>query len=126
MTCPKCNDTLSVVYFGTDIEVKRCNNCAGIFARREMLQRIRDEWLVESIIDVGANSRHSVSVEPGTDVICPACGAVMDPVRDDQQKHIVIDVCSSCDSVFLDPGELTDMKTVTLIDHIRKLLGKFS
>jgi Zn-finger nucleic acid-binding protein len=38
------------------------------------------------------------------------------------QTHIILDICPACDGVFLDAGELTDIKNVTLMDHVRRLL----
>jgi Zn-finger nucleic acid-binding protein len=47
----------------------------------------------------------------------------MKRVQDSEQVHITMDSCSACDGVFLDAGELTDMKSLTLMDHVRRLLS---
>ncbi len=57
------------------------------------------------------------------DIACPDCGTTMDRVKDREQSHITLDSCPDCDGVFLDAGELTDMKSLTLMDHVRRLLA---
>jgi Zn-finger nucleic acid-binding protein len=47
----------------------------------------------------------------------------MDRMQDEEQGHITLDVCGACDGVFLDAGELTDIKNITLMDHVRRLLA---
>jgi len=126
MNCPKCNETMSTVEFGTDITIRRCNGCAGIFTDRVTLQRMRDEWLADSVLDVGAHAHGTRAASDDVPISCPSCGSLMQLVRDERQKHIVLDICPDCDAVFLDAGELTDIKTLTLMDHIRGLLHRFS
>jgi Zn-finger nucleic acid-binding protein len=48
----------------------------------------------------------------------------MERIKDHEQSHITLDSCSNCSSVFLDAGELTDMKSLTLMDHVRRLLAR--
>lgn len=117
---------MSPVEFGTEIEVMRCECCAGIFARRGTLDLLRDEWLADTVLDVGTNSTVPATQGLPAEVSCPSCNAPMEMVHDEEQKHIVLDVCPACDGVFLDSGELTDIKTVTLMDHIRQLIKRLS
>jgi Zn-finger nucleic acid-binding protein len=58
------------------------------------------------------------------DIDCPECGTRMRRIKDHEQTHITLDSCSNCSSVFLDAGELTDMKSLTLMDHVRRLLAR--
>lgn len=126
MNCPKCNAEMSTVEFGTDITIRRCNGCAGILTDRETLQRMRDEWLADSVLDIGAHTPGLKSTRNSGEISCPCCGSKMKLVRDEEQQHIILDICPTCDAVFLDAGELTDIKTLTLIDHIRSLLRRFT
>lgn len=126
MNCPKCHNSMSAVEFGTEIEIMRCESCAGIFVQRGTLDLLRDEWLADTVLDVGANAANPATLDPPAEVACPACNTPMEMVNDAQQNHIVLDVCPACDGVFLDSGELTDIKTVTLMDHIRQLIKRLS
>lgn len=126
MFCPKCNDTMSTVEFGTDITIQRCNGCAGIFTDRETLQAMRNEWLADAVLDIGAARPPANPSGDSGDIICPSCGEKMKIVREAEQKHIILDICPGCDGVFLDAGELTDIKTNTLMDHLRGLLRRFN
>jgi uncharacterized protein len=121
MDCPKCCKLMETVEFGTDIRVERCTGCYGLFCKWQTLQQLRDEWLADTVLDKGSaalGARHNAML----DISCPDCGATMSRVKDHKQVHITLDSCPDCDGVFLDAGELTDMKSLTLMDHVRRLI----
>jgi Zn-finger nucleic acid-binding protein len=123
MDCPKCRAPMETVGFGTDITVRRCTGCSGLFCNWQTLQQLREEWLADAVLDHGSattGAKHNTML----DISCPGCGATMVHVKDQEQTHITLDSCPECDGVFLDAGELTDMKTVTLMDQVRRLLSK--
>jgi len=121
MKCPKCSEPMETIEFGTDISVTRCTGCYGLFCKQSTLQQLRDEWLADTVLDKGSAAVGAKHNEL-TGICCPECGATMDRVQDEEQSHITLDVCPDCRRVFLDAGELTDMKSVTLMDHVRRLL----
>lgn len=123
MDCPKCRAAMETVEFGTDITVRRCTGCSGLFCQMQTLQQLRDEWLADAVLDQGSVTE-GASRNDMQDIACPACGAAMTHIRDREQAHITLDSCPDCDGVFLDAGELTDMKSVTLMDHVRRLLTR--
>ena len=121
MVCPKCSNPMETVEYGTDIKVMRCTACCGLYCEQQTLHQLRDEWLSDTVLDTGSaamGAKHNEML----DITCPGCSATMDRVQDDGQTHITLDICPACDGVFLDAGELTDIKSVTLMDHIRRLL----
>lgn len=123
MNCPKCCKLMETVEFGTDIKVSRCTGCGGLFCKSRTLQQLRDEWISDSVLDRGnpvEGARHNAML----DIDCPDCGARMARVKDHEQSHITLDRCANCDGIFLDAGELTDMKSLTLMDHVRRLLAR--
>jgi Zn-finger nucleic acid-binding protein len=123
MICPKCSKPMESVEFGTDIKVARCTGCGGLFCKSRTLQKLRAEWISDTVLDRGSaalGARHNTML----DIDCPECGTRMKRVKDHEQSHITLDNCSSCDGVFLDAGELTDMKSLTLMDQVRRLLAK--
>jgi uncharacterized protein len=122
MNCPKCCNPMETVEFGTDIKVVRCTGCSGLFCNWQTLRQLRTEWLADTVLDKGdpaVGAKHNEM----RDIACPDCGATMKRVQDSEQVHITMDSCSACDGVFLDAGELTDMKSLTLMDHVRRLLS---
>lgn len=123
MECPKCRAPMEIVEFGTDLMVRRCSGCSGLFCNWQTLHLLREEWLSDAVLDKGSaalGAKHNQML----DISCPACGTRMSRVQDHEQEHITLDSCPACDGVFLDAGELTDMKSVTLMDHVRRLLTK--
>ena len=48
----------------------------------------------------------------------------MEPTYDPEQIHIWYEVCANCDGIWLDAGELTDLKYQTLMDRIKGLLRR--
>jgi Zn-finger nucleic acid-binding protein len=123
MDCPKCSKRMETVEFGTNINVARCTGCGGLFCKSNTLQKLRDEWISDAVLDRGSaalGALHNTKL----DIDCPECGTKMGRIRDHEQSHITLDSCSSCDGVFLDAGELTDMKSLTLMDHVRRLLAR--
>jgi len=114
---------METVEFGTDIKVLRCTGCSGLFCKATTLQQLRDEWISDTVLDRGSaalGAKHNAM----RDIDCPECGTRMGRVRDREQAHITLDNCANCDGVFLDAGELTDMKSLTLMDHVRRLLSR--
>ena len=123
MQCSKCHSAMESVDFGTDISVARCIGCGGLYCEKDTLMQLRTEWLADTVLDTGSAAAGAKSNEI-RDIPCPRCSTTMDHIRDSEQSHITLDVCPTCEGVFLDAGELTDMKSVTLMDHVRRLLTK--
>ena len=122
MDCPKCCKPMETVEFGTDIKVMRCTGCSGLFCKVHTLRQLRDEWLSDAVLDKGSATL-GAKYNDMRDIACPGCGATMDRVKDREQADITLDSCSNCEGVFLDAGELTDMKSLTLMDHVRRLMA---
>jgi Zn-finger nucleic acid-binding protein len=125
MECPKCCSEMAAVEFGTELTVQRCHACGGLFCARGVLPRLRREWLAETVLDTG-DPRAGAGYDSAPEVVCPACGTRMCSHCDDQQPHIRLEHCPGCEGVFLDAGELTDLKSVTLMDSLMKLIGRLA
>jgi Zn-finger nucleic acid-binding protein len=124
MDCPKCNSDMARLEFGTDITVMRCINCAGLYCEEGVLERMRSEWLTATVLDVGSAAMGRRQNEIGN-ICCPGCNSTMERAEDEKQSHITLDVCPSCHATFLDAGELTDLKRITLMDHVWRMLKVF-
>jgi Zn-finger nucleic acid-binding protein len=89
MQCPKCPGTLEPRTYGRKITVHRCTECGGL-------------WFNQ--------------IE---DIKCPEDGSLMEKTADDRQTHIWYESCPTCDGMFFDAGEFTDLKYDTLMDRVR-------
>ena len=73
MQCTKCHQPMECVDFGVDIRICRCTSCHGLFCNMNTLSKMRDEWLTDTVLDIGDAKRGAVHNEM-TDVPCPECG----------------------------------------------------
>ena len=86
-----------------------------------MLSETFAQWMAESFLDVGAPSLGK-KYDKIDDIDCPVCGVGMDKIEDPVQTHIWMESCPKCARVFLDAGELTDLKYETFSDKFKNLL----
>ncbi len=121
MQCPKCHGRLEDRTYGRRITVKRCEDCQGLWCKRETLATMKTEWMSEAL-DIGEASTGRRFNEI-RDVPCPECGETLTRVPDERQRHIWLDACPSCDGVWFDAGEFTDWKHETLMDVLRDMLA---
>ncbi len=120
MECPKCSGELeSKVH--EQIKLDRCNRCYGILVEAHMLTETFAQWMAESFLDVGSPSLGK-KYDKIDDICCPVCNVQMDKIEDPVQTHIWMESCPQCDRVFLDAGELTDLKHETFADRFKSML----
>ena len=120
MQCPKCSGELEVREHDP-ITLLRCNRCYGILIEDHMLTETFAQWMAESFLDVGAPSLGK-KYDKIDDINCPICDIQMDKIEDPVQTHIWMESCPGCSRVFLDAGELTDLKHETFSDKVKGLL----
>ncbi len=118
MDCPKCTGELVAARYGDEIEIQRCNVCAGLWVYPDDLQRMKSTWLAEAVLDTGS-PRVGKSLDEVDDIDCPLGHGPMLKRVDPEQSHIWYEQCPVCDGIFLDAGEFTDMKFETLLDRVR-------
>ena len=121
MQCPKCEGTLESKTYGRKITVHRCDQCAGLWCRPEVLVEMKREWMSEAVLDSG-DPGVGRSMNEVDDIACPECGTPMDKATDEKQTHIWYETCPKGHGLFLDAGEFTDLKYDTLMDRLRDLL----
>ena len=120
--CPRCEGTmdansLDAQTHEAQIEVQRCSDCGGIFCNSETFELLLSTDGAEAL-DTGAGNARGERSEV---LSCIVCDEVMANYRFPEQPHIQIDRCVSCLSVFLDGGELSDMRRYTILDWFRDL-----
>lgn len=96
MHCPKCK-----AYTATenllDVEVDVCPTCQGIWFDRNELSRI--VGTTQDISVTGASMKE-------TPYRCPRCHQTLMEVPYTWDKTMKVDMCASCEGIFLDAGEL--------------------
>jgi hypothetical protein len=100
---------------GEDID--RCPGCRGMFFDKGELQSISK--LVSLFSDVGLEEEEIDTIplfERERKLKCPHCEEPM--VEQDVGGGYVIDICTGCEGIWLDFGELAAIKL--LEEHIRK------
>ena len=103
--CPRCFVTMirgEMKRKGPGFEIDICPKCRGMwFDAGELQKRLKDRKLTDYLTkDIGTQSKSKL--------VCPRCGGLMDLEWADD---VEVDVCLSCSGVWLDEGELEDLKT---------------
>lgn len=117
MDCPKCGKQMESQTFKT-ITVDRCSGCQGLFCSPEAIEKGKDQWLADAVLDKGAATA-SAAYDAVDNIHCPACTVKMDKISDPEQTHIWMEACPQCKKIFLDAGEFTDLKYNTVLDRLR-------
>ena len=102
--CPKCNiqtNRHEIEIFGPNIFIDICPKCNGTWLDNGELNKIlKDRKLSDYLTeDIGTQSKSKL--------VCPRCGGLMDIETADD---VEVDVCLTCHGVWLDAGELGDLK----------------
>jgi len=121
MDCPKCTGTLHQADYGENISVHRCDVCAGLWCKPDMLENMKSMWMSEAVLDTGS-PRVGSTLNAVADIDCPEGHGKMQKCSDSNQHHIWFEQCTTCGGVFLDAGEFTDLKYDTLMDRVRGML----
>ena len=103
--CPRCwveTRREEVEVFGPNILIDTCPQCNGTWLDPGELDKLlKDRKLTDYLTkDIGTKS--------SSELVCPRCGGLMDI---ETAEEIEIDVCLTCHGVWLDEGELDDLKT---------------
>jgi Zn-finger nucleic acid-binding protein len=103
--CPRCWAKMlqrEVKVFGPDIIIDICPKCSGTWLDHgELKKLIKDRKITDYLTkEIGTQSK--------SELVCPRCGGLMDIESADD---VEVDVCLSCNGVWLDEGELEDLKS---------------
>ncbi len=77
----------------------------------------------EAIVDIGS-PRIGSKLDTLENVHCPVGHGPMTKHADPEQRHIWYEQCDTCEGIFLDAGEFTDLKFKSLLDWVRGLMLK--
>ena len=113
MNCPACGRPLSTQVAGP-ITVDTCSGgCGGIWFDHFELKKVDEqtEAAGESLLEVPRDS--SLKVDTSKRRSCPKCGPeiVMARHYSSVKRQVTIDECPKCGGIWLDPGELADIRS---------------
>jgi Zn-finger nucleic acid-binding protein len=102
--CPRCSieaNRKEIDVLGPNIFIDVCPRCNGTWLDAgELGKLLKDKKLTDYLTkDIGTQSKSKL--------LCPRCGGLMDIESADD---IDVDVCLSCNGVWLDVGELDELK----------------
>ena len=123
MDCPKCTGTLQQQRYGDTIVVQRCDVCAGLWCTPEAIEAMKNTWMSEAVLDTG-DPRIGDTLDKVGNISCPAGHGQLLRRTDPRQRHIDYEECPVCGGIYLDAGELTDLKHETVLDRLRTLLHR--
>ena len=103
--CPRCNVKAvrrEVEIFGPNIFIDLCPRCEGLWLDKgELGKLLKDKNLTDYLTkNIGTQSKSKL--------VCPRCGGLMDL---ESAEDVEVDVCLTCNGVWLDKGELDELKT---------------
>jgi len=105
--CHKCWVEMNkeeIDVFGPNIIIDVCPKCHGIWLDKGELQKIlKDRKLADYL------TKH-IGTKSKSPMVCPRCGMTMDL---EKAEDVEVDVCLSCSGVWLDAGELEELKQKT-------------
>ncbi len=81
---------------------------------------MKQQWMAEAVLDVG-DPKVGQRLDRVDDIMCPEGHGPLNKAVDADQSHIWFEECATCQGIFLDAGEFTDMKYKTLMDRVRAL-----
>ncbi|MCD4825309.1 MAG: zf-TFIIB domain-containing protein [Phycisphaerae bacterium] len=111
MICPACNRQLEPMTVG-DIEVDVCKGgCGGIWFDNQELKKVDEQHEAAGEALLNIEKDNSVVVDHSRTFMCPRCE------NQKMVKHFVcikneiqIDECYACGGIWLDPGELGQIR----------------
>ncbi len=120
MDCPKCTGTLQQQRYGENIVVQRCDVCAGLWCMPDAIEAMKNTWMSEAVLDTGDPHIGSTLDKVGN-ITCPSGHGKLRRCTEPRQRHIDYEECPVCGGIYLDAGELTDLKHETILDRLRAL-----
>lgn len=124
--CPLCENELLRPLRVSHVEIDTCARCHGLWFDRGELERFPDRPPVRSFLAMKGQtfSRCRKSGHPvgRAEAVCPACrsGPVRCPACGERLRRVVtsaspVDVCPSCEGVWLDAGAFEALGGVTAV-----------
>jgi Zn-finger nucleic acid-binding protein len=108
LACPFCQTQMQIAWAG-DVVVLHCPQCKGLLATQDsfpvIVRRIRAQAK-----GAPAPPRKLDPDELGRRLVCSNCGQAMHTHPYAGPGNVVVDVCTHCELIFLDNGELSAIR----------------
>ena len=110
-SCPKCNELLSKVSFGST-SVEKCLFCKGLWLKAGQLEHICDFFSddqIDRLQCIGAVKEKKPSYQSlfhfNSKMSCPHCSNNLREIYFKLDSKIRLDICDGCQGVFYDADE---------------------
>lgn len=81
---------------------------------------MKEVWMSEAALDIGSPAV-GARLNKVLNISCPEGHGLMHKRADPEQPHIWYEECTTCNGIFLDAGEFTDLKFKTFMDWLRNI-----
>jgi Zn-finger nucleic acid-binding protein len=116
MKCPACDKEMVTQNFGVNVEVCE-NGCKGMWFEQGELRMLDEQN--EGLGNALEAALRSPRANEGSrgQLMCPKCGIPLHAHRYKRDQQVNIDECYKCGGMFLDSGELTDIRNNYMSDE---------
>jgi Zn-finger nucleic acid-binding protein len=116
--CPRCSDVLVEENLG-GVTIDRCRSCAGVWLDDgEIVSLLQAELAVSNSAGTTATAPRGQAGVPLAEresvELCPKCQTHLNAVNYDYGSGVIIDVCPRGHGLWLDKGELEQLKLYKL------------
>jgi Zn-finger nucleic acid-binding protein len=111
MNCPSCGTAMTEVDAG-GVKVQACKGgCGGLWFDEWTLGKVDqpDQSAGESLLNIPQNA--SLNVDQSQKRKCPRDATPMMRHFYSVKRDVVVDECPQCEGIFLDPGELAEIRS---------------
>jgi len=110
MKCPACDNTLTALKAGT-ITIDVCEGgCGGMWFDNFELKKINDPTEIDATALLRFDRDDLRLIDYEKRRRCPKCDVIMMRHFFSERREVEVDECPSCGGVWLDPGELTQIR----------------
>jgi len=118
--CPKCADAKMKKVNISGVVVDKCPRCQGIWfdmLEKDDLKKIRGSEMIDTAKEPADLDHRMQKID------CPKCHTLMSPTRDLHVSRVVYEKCSVCYGIFLDAGEFSALRSSSIWNRIKGMLG---
>lgn len=121
MNCPRCDKVLVEVKTEEGVRAERCTWCGGHWLESAGL-RVLEVTVEVRFIEWRRLPPEEIQLR---ELACPRCQlkTMLKKVRNERDRHVLLDICERCQGVWLDRGELEAIQQMGLaaaiVDAVR-------
>jgi Zn-finger nucleic acid-binding protein len=113
MNCPACDNKLTPLAAGK-VTVDACEGgCGGVWFDNFELKKLTDSDQIDAAALLRFDRNELIVVDHEKRRRCPKCDIIMMRHFFSDRREVEVDACPNCGGVWLDPGELTQIRHET-------------